>query len=419
MQRGRKTWPYERRNMLGGYIHGIFIQLGMALSQDTTVLPAFMHALTGSDFLVGTLMSLKRVGVILPQLLFAHFLESKRFKRPYLIWVIYSRSALWFCLGFFTLFWGNAYPGITAGVLLFLLTLFFFAGGLGDVVYSYMIARTISPTSRGKFFGIRYFLGGLAGMLSGYISHRILAHVQPEWFAKNYALLFLLTAGSLALAGIGFLSMREPGDGDAISPRSLKSYLHDALEIVKANAVFRRYIAVTMLISGIYLVLPFLVIYAKVGLHVPASQIGIFITLQVIGEMSSGLFWGPVGDRYGYRIVLIGVSLAGFLMPVWAVFSGRFAPALFGLSFVLVGMGFRGADMAGRNYLLEITAENLVPTFIAIRNTLTAPTLLFPIIGGLLVNVIGYQTLFMVSAGIIGSGFLLSLTLPEPRRLNK
>ena len=411
----QKKWPYEHRNMFGGFIHGTFLQFGMAFSQDTTVLPAFIHALTGSDFLVGMLLSLKRIGVILPQLLFAHFLESKTFKRPYLVWVIYSRSLLWFALGLFTVFWGMTYPHLTAAVLLVLLTIFFFAGGLGDVIYSYMIASTISPRSRGKFFGIRYFLGGLAGMLAGYMSHRILSDTDAGLLAQHYGTMFLLTAGGLAVAGIGFLTMKEPGDGETVIPRPLKSYLKDISVIIRENKIFRRFILVTMFLAGIYLALPFLVIFAKVKLHAPPSQIGVFITLQVIGGSGSGLVWGPIGDRFGYRVVLIGVALVSLLMPVWAIVSGRFFPALFGFSFVLVGLGFRGTDMAKRNYLLEITTENLVPTYIALKNTLTAPTLLFPIVGGLLVDVIGYQLLFGISAAVIGLGFLLSFTLIEPR----
>lgn len=121
-KQAEKKWPYQTRNMLGGFIHGGFFQLGMAFSQSTSVLPAFIHALTGSSFLVGFLSTLQRIGTILPQLIFANYLESKPLKRPYLLWVIYSRSAIWAALGFTVMFIGGGHPTMVTVILLILLS---------------------------------------------------------------------------------------------------------------------------------------------------------------------------------------------------------------------------------------------------------------------------------------------------------
>jgi len=410
-----KKWPYQKRNMLGGFIHGVFFQLGMAFSQSTSVLPAFIHALTGSSFLVGLLSTLQRTGTILPQLFFANYLESKPLKRPYLLWVIYSRSAIWAALGFTVMFVVGGHPTLVTAILLILLTLFFFVGGLGELVYSYMIARTIAPTRRGSFFGIRSLLGGLAGIGAGFITHKILLSADAQSFTGDYGLLFLLTGISIAIAGFGFLIMREPADGHVKESRCMKDYLRESFSLVKKSPVFRRLLWVIMLLMGTYLSLPFYVVFARVKLGLPDAYIGFFITLQIIGQTGSGVAWGWMGDRWGYRFVLICVSLASLLPPLWAIFTAASFPDAFAVTFALIGISLKSVELAVRNYLLEISPDYLVPTCLALKNTLTAPTLFFPLVGGLLINFVGYQTLFLITAGMISVGALLSFYLPEPR----
>ena len=60
-----------RRNFLGGLWHGAFLAMGMALTQPTTVIAAFVAALTGSTVWVGGLSTVLTVAGVLPQLFIA------------------------------------------------------------------------------------------------------------------------------------------------------------------------------------------------------------------------------------------------------------------------------------------------------------------------------------------------------------
>ncbi len=408
-------WRYQRRNFVGGMIHALFFRLGMAFSQVTSVLPAFIFALTGSNFWVGLLSTLQRTAVVFPQLFFANFLQARSRKKPYLLGVIYFRSAVWLFLAITTFYLGTSRPHLLAVFLILFIMSFFLAGGLGELIYSYLIASTISPTMRGRFMGGRAVLGGIAGIIAGYISRQVLAAVNTHHFTQSYGTLFLLTSLSIAIAGTGFWVMREPRLTAVNSSQNLKNYLKDAFALVKEHTAFQRLLLVTFLIAGMYVALPFYVIFAKVHLGIRDATIGIYVTLQLVGDSLGGLLWGWMGDRRGYRLVLIGIAAVTLVIPLWAIVTGLWFPIAFPATFAFSGMVFRNMRIATRNYLFEIAPEQMVPTYLALKNTLTAPSLLFPLIGGGIARWGGYQVLFIVTALVAIGCIIMSIGLPEPR----
>ena len=410
------NWPFQRRNFVGGLIHALFFRLGMAFSQVTSVLLAFVFTLTGSNFWVGLLSTLQRSAVVVPQLFFANYLESRPLKKPYLLGVLYFRSLVWWILAIATFYLGVTHPGWLAGIVLILITLFFLAGGLGELIYSYLIASTISPTMRGRFMGFRALLGGIAGVLAGYGARHILAGINSRHFTTSYGMLFLLTAFSIAIAGTGFFIMREPAGHPINTRRNLKKYLKDSFALIKKHSAFKQLLRSTFLIAAMYLALPFYVVFAKVSLHITEATIGLFVTLQILGDSLGGLLWGWLGDRYGYRLVIMGISAITLLIPLWALVSGYFYPPAFAGTFALAGMVFRNIQLATRNYLFEISSERLIPTHLALKNTLTSPSLLFPLIGGGIVKVGGFEFLFGITALIAIVCIYISFNLPEPRK---
>jgi hypothetical protein len=83
----------NRRNFIAGLWHGAFLAFGMALTDPTTVISAFVSNLTGSTVWVGGLSTVLTVAGALPQLFVARWLEPKPRKLPCLLaaislWVI-------------------------------------------------------------------------------------------------------------------------------------------------------------------------------------------------------------------------------------------------------------------------------------------------------------------------------------------
>jgi len=410
-----KRWPFEKRNFLSGLFHGTFFKFGSAFSHENSILPAFIYSLTGSSLLVGLLATLRRFGMIAPQLFFAGFLESKKYKRPYLVWVLYIRALMWFVMGWAVVLLATDWPVLTTWIVFILLTVFFFSGSMGQLIYSYILGSTISPQKRGRFFGVNNLLGGLAGIGAGFLSGDMLKNLKTSGTLTEYGQLFIITSLAFAVAGIGFVLMREKGDGHHVKNKNFKTFFRESFELARGNPTFRKLLIVTLLYPAVLMAVPFFVVLARDKLHATGAQLGLFVTMQIAGEMLGGLVWGALGDHFGYRKVLIGLTAMITLTPLLAIFLYGSLPNAFMFIFLLSGFVLKPVENSVRNYILEISSSHQVPQYVALKNTISAPTLLFPVIGGLVLNIFGYFALFYSSAAIILGAAVTSWLLPEPR----
>jgi hypothetical protein len=150
----------ERRNFLGGLWHGAFLALGMALTQPTTVIAAFVAELTGSTVWVGGLSTVLTAAAALPQLFVARWVEPRPTKMPFLLLAIYLRVASWAMLAWLVYAVGDSQPEVLAWALVGLLAVFYAGGGLGNIPYTDIIGKVIPASRRGTFFGGKEALAG-------------------------------------------------------------------------------------------------------------------------------------------------------------------------------------------------------------------------------------------------------------------
>ncbi len=74
-----------------------------------------------------------------------------------------------------------------------------------------------------------------------------------------------------------------------------------------------------------------------------------------------------------------------------------------------------GAMMGFSNYLLELAPVKERPLYIGLGNTLNAPGLMAPMLGGWLASVWSYQGAFGLGAALGVASLVASLSLPDPR----
>jgi hypothetical protein len=141
--------------------------------------------------------------------------------------------------------------------------------------------------------------------------------------------------------------------------------------------------------------------------------------------MLASILWAFLNDRRGPLTVLRGVAFLGLGVPlaalalpplVRALGAGAHMPHVYALVFFLSTASGSGLWMGITNYVLEIAPDDIRPLFLGLSATLSAPVVLMPLIGGLLLDVIPYEVLFtIVAVAALASGiYLLTLERPQP-----
>ncbi|HEY72398.1 MAG TPA: MFS transporter [Thermoflexia bacterium] len=404
----------ERRNFIGALWHGAFLALGMALTQPTTVIAAFVADLTGSTVWVGGLSTVLTVAGALPQLFVARLVEPRPRKMPFLMLAIYLRVLSWGVLAGLIYLIGDSHPNLLAWALVGLLTIFYAGGGLGGVPYTDIIGKVIPQERRGAFFGGKEALAGPLSVGAALLARQIMADVA---YPTNYALLFGLAALSLLVASLGFWLIREPPRADADG--KVPSWREYGEQLLKSARHLGTLIGVQLLTGFSLMVLPFYIVYARKELGAPSGAIGWFLLAQVLGGVLANLVWARLVDRYNSRRMLTVCALISTLTPLLAILLGRFGwvgllPVIF-----LGGATFNGRKVGFNSALLELAPAVERPTYSALNAVLILPAAFLSLAAGVLLQHWSYPTLFLIAAVFIGMGALLTRRLPDPKGLGK
>ena len=403
-----------RRNFFAALWHGAFLALGMALTQPTTVIAAFVADLTGSTIWVGGLSTVLTVAGALPQLFVARWIEPRPRKMPYLMLAIYLRVVSWGTLAGLTYAIGASQPRLLAWVLVGLLAVFYAGGGLGGVPYTDIIGKIIPQERRGAFFGGRTALAGPLSVGAALLARQVLASVA---YPANYALLFGMAALSLLVASLGFWLIREPPRADADG--KVPSWREYSEQLLKSARRLGTLIGVQFLTGFSLMVLPFYIVYARQELGAPPGAIGWFLLAQVLGGVLANLVWARLVDRYGSRRMLAVCAVTSMLTPLLAVVLGQFGWAGLLPVIFLGGATFNGRGVGFSSALLELAPAAERPTYSALNAVLSLPVAFLSLVAGALLQYWSYPTLFLIAAAFIGMGALLTRHLPDPKGLGK
>lgn len=392
------------RNFAALTWHGTFMAAGTALTQPTTLLPAYVALLGGSPSWVGLMTTLLTAGSVLPQLAFAQWVESKARKRPFLIGAVYARAASLLTLGGLTLWLGRDGGIVLLAVLAVLLTAFAVGGSLGSVAYTDVYGKSVPPGRRGRFYGTRQLLGSLAALAVTLLAARLLrrAGLSPQ---TDYADIFLLAGTLMAVAGIGFILVQED-PGHAIAQPSWAHYLRRIPGIVRARPAVQSLVTIENLASFHLMILPFYMLLAETELHVAAATAATYTLIQIVGGALSNLLWGMANDRLGSTWVLRACVALGAFLPPFALLIAHTAPDAYGIVFLLLGAAVNSRTLAFNNVLVDIAPPGERATYTGLVGTLTAPSLVLPLAGGLLISAAGYSVVFLAVSAVLAASLL-------------
>ena len=377
-----------------------------------------MRTLTDSQVVVGLFSAVSSGAWLLPQLLYARFLTSKRRKKPFVI--LGAAIGRPFYLFYALLLW-LAFPGTGPALVACFAAQAIFMGSdaLAAVAWFDLYAKAIPPNRRGRLVGIAQAVRGVLAIGAGVIIAEVLGRNGPP-FPYNYALLFALAGGCLMLSLGAICLVVEPDEPVDKERPSWGHYLPQLLATLRQDAAFRRLVLVRLLAGFDTLALSFYILFATREIGLPPETVGAFTTVQTVGGILSSIVLGTVSERLGsHRVIQISTAL-GVTAPLLGLgfFLARAqastaAAVIYGWIFLVIGITMSAAMLGFFNYALELAPAGRRPTYMGLFNTISGVLLVLPPLGGLLQQSTSYGILFAVTAVFVLVAHILSWRLPS------
>ncbi len=414
------------RNLLLGIGNGAILQLGQAALDPETVLTAFALTLfDGSVVAVGILASVISSGWYLPEAFIAPLLARRKRLLP--VYRISAAARVVAILGLWAVvrFVGVGRPALLLALVALCLLSYTTSGGFGLVPFYSIVSDTIPPTWRGRFFGARWFLGGLLGFGAGFFVKHVLSKESGLAFPDNCAHLFLLAAIALA-ASTGFfcLAKEEPRTAQK---RSLpfRTELARGPRFFKRDPNFRRATRARALftaLSGLsfYFIVPYAIMVSNMSIAVA----GLYLSMKMLAQSVSNLLWSRMSDRDGslrvlrvsgwLTVLVVAATLAGPLVPQtplsgWLSSAVDARVAYYLLVGALVGVSRGGAFMGHDNYLLEVSPVRVRTTYLGFYYAVMFPLCWVPFFGSLVIGAQQRYVLVFCVAAVLGVLMMVDL----------
>jgi MFS family permease len=421
----RFIWKNLPRNFAGHFMHGMLGMTGFRLFNAPTFLPAYLHLLSGSDFMVGLGQSLQQLGGVVSPVIGATQIEHRKRVLPVamLMGTLMRLQILGVALAGFFLHGTAAL--VTILVFLFLLGLF---SGPQSVAFQLLLAKVIPIARRGRLQALRNVTGGAIAAGLAWFAGRWL--IQPKVLGNGYSTTFLLAfvLTSLGLTALRLL-MREPEPPTVREKGRLIDRIRDFPALFAQDRGFAYFMLAQTLATAGRVAAPFYILFAGRSMALSGGNLGL-VSLAFLGaDTVTNMGWGLAGDRFGFRstfVVSLLVWIAATLLLVIAPSSSGAAAAsgfplgpqgLIFSAFFGLGAAQSGFMMSSQTMVLEFGAREDIAMRLALTTTAQgAVSAIGPLAGGIIASGLGYGVLFGASIGFLIAALIVLLTLVEEPR---
>jgi MFS family permease len=416
------VWDNLPRNFVAHFLHGMLGMTGFRLFNAPTFLPAYLHMLSGSDFIVGLGQSLQMVGgVISPIVGAAHIEHRKRVLPVSMLMGTLMRLPMlgialagWFLKG--------QTQALLVSTMIFLFLMGIFSGAQG-VAFQMLMAKVIPIARRGRLQAYRNIVGGAvaAGLSWAAGKWLIGSNALGNGYATTFFLAVVLTSIGLSLLAV---LMREPEPPTVRERGRIIDRIRDFPGLIASDRSFGFFMLAQLCSSAGRIAAPFYILSA--GHVIPLSGGNLAnMSLAFLGaDTLTNMIWGVSGDRFGFRSTFIAslglwiaataVLIATPILPGVGPFGAHFwiFVAFFGL-----GSAQSGQMMSSSTMVLEFgTREDMAMRLAFTQTAQGLTSALGPLLGGLIAGVMGYNVLFGISIGFLMMGLMILIFLvQEPR----
>jgi MFS family permease len=380
-----------RRNLRWYYFDGVLASSQEAI--NATYLTLFVLALGASKSQIGLMAALASIGSML-LLLPGALLVERTGKRKWLVVASGGGVTRLAILGLAVLPFFATGPTAIA-VAIALKVLMDSSSNLGNPAWTALTADLVPIAWRGRFFGTRNMVMGIASMLVTFLAGQIITAASSPiaGYQMVYGLALLFGAG----ASYCFASIQEPLSQP--DPSALEAYRPAKLiQDLRSDRLFLTYCISQMVWNfSIAVAGPFFSVYQIEQLNSTPAIIGIQVILSTLAGIPAMQLFGRLNDRWGERKLL---TLTGFLIPIlpalWVFTGSPWDPTPMNIA---GGLLWAGYGLANFNFLLSIcTAENRARYTAIFQFSVMIAAALGSAIGGVIVDNFDFRLIFLVSA---------------------
>lgn len=417
------VWKHLPRNFAAHFLHGMLGMTGFRLFNAPTFLPAYLHLLSGSDFIVGLSQSLQQLGGVVSPVIGATQIEHRKRVLPVamLMGTLMRVQILGVAVAGFLL---HGTPLLIA-ILTFLFLLGLFSGPQ-QVAFQLLLAKVIPIVRRGRLQALRNVTGGAIAAALAWFAGRYL--IQRNVFGNGYGVTFLLAfvLTSLGLTALRLL-MREPIPPTIRAKSRLMDRVREFPALFAQDRGFMFFmVAQTLAVSG-RVAAPFYILFAGHSMALSGANLGL-VSLAFLGaDTVTNLGWGLAGDRFGFRLTFI-LSLVAWIAATALLMAapgalGMHQPAFFSvhalifMAFFGLGAAQSGFMMSSQTMVLEFGGRDDIAMRLALTSTAQgAMSAIGPLAGGLIAATLGYEVLFGVSIALLVAALAVLITRVEDPR---
>ncbi len=414
------------RNTLCLEIYQVIVRVGWIFKTETIIMPAVLDAVVDSGLLRGLLPVLNRGGQSVPPLLFSSTLARAPLKK----WaLVRSGVAMAACFAVLAVAWMPLQarrPDLLALLFLLVYAAFSSANGLNQLILASLQGKLIAPGHRGRAMLVSVSLGSVLAILAALLW-------LGRWLEESdgFPKIFAATATFFGMAAVVPWLLDEPreaaldpGPVPSASPpvgwlAALRRGVDGWRRTLAADRHLLRLTVVAACFSAVLMLFPHYQAFARDRLGTPMTSLLTWVIVQNAATGGASLVVGPLSDRRGTRSVLVWLVALSSVTPLLVAGLSRLPHPLaaewFWTVYLPLGLNPLSLKMF-TNYALELAPAPVEhPRYVSIVGAaLAAPFLLSPLVG-LAVDQIGFQPVFVVGAGVIATGALVAVGLPEPR----
>ncbi len=347
-----------------------------------------------------------------PSLFVARYIQSMRFKKPYILVMGLFQRIPWLIAAFIGFSLGTSRPNL---VIFWLMTaLFITQAGTGLAISAFfdMTVKTIPRNLRGRLFALRNLGSYLIGLLcGGLISWILNALPFPDNFPVLIIIGFVLLMFYLPTLG----SYKEPPSRRIrFSDESFGEFFILLTGILKKDNDFRRYVWGRVFVTLAFTSYSYFAFHLIRRYSLHESQAGLFTIVTAATFILANPLLGFLADRWGHLINHTISSVALIIGNMAILFTDSYIPGL--VSIVMGALTLCINNVSQSAIVVEFGQDHEIPLYISIVGFVVGISSLAIIPLGILSEIYGLNILFWTCLAAAAASLGIFLTVKEPRQ---